>query len=175
MNPVLGLLAALLLVPPVPGSPPVGPAPPVEPLGAAPDSPAPQAVRPVPGSVLAGFDPPDLAWSAGHRGVDLAGSVGEVVRAALPGRVSFASGLAGRGVVVVDHGGRRTTYEPVLAWVAVGQAVGAGEVLGVLEPTPGHCVPAACLHWGLRVGEEYVDPLSLLGPRRVRLLPLFDP
>ena len=78
-------------------------------------------------------------------------------------------------MVVVDHGARRTTYEPVRAWVTVGQEVGAGEVLGVLESVPGHCYPATCLHWGLRLGEEYVDPLSLLGPRRVRLLPLFGP
>ncbi|MBP2477070.1 hypothetical protein JOF53_005942 [Crossiella equi] len=36
--------------------------------------------------------------------------------------------------------------------------------------------PAAgtCLHWGLRRGEDYLDPLSLFAPPRVRLLPWTD-
>ena len=38
--------------------------------------------------------------------------------AALPGRVSFAGRVAGKPVVVVDHGATRTTYEPVLALVS---------------------------------------------------------
>ena len=29
----------------------------------------------------------------------------------------------------------------------------------------------ACLHWGLRHGDVYLDPLALLGLGRVRLLP----
>ena len=36
-----------------------------------------------------------------------------------------------------------------------------------------HCLPAACLHWGLRAGDTYLDPLQLVGgPMPVRLLPL---
>ena len=54
------------------------------------------------------------------------GTVGQPVRAALPGTVTFAGMLAGRGVVVVDHGATRTTYEPVAATVAVGTPVAAG-------------------------------------------------
>ena len=73
--------------------------------------------------VVSRFDPPETRWGAGHRGVDLAGHVGQPVRAAAPGRVTFAGRLAGRGVVVVDHGGTRTTYEPVAASVAVGDTV----------------------------------------------------
>ena len=41
----------------------------------------------------------------------------QAVRAALPGTVSLRRPIAGRGVVVVDHGETRTTYEPVLATV----------------------------------------------------------
>ena len=73
-------------------------------------------LRPTP-EVVAGFDPPDSPYGAGHRGVDLAGSVGQVVHTALAGRVTFAGSIAGRGVVVVDHGPTRTTYEPVTATV----------------------------------------------------------
>jgi murein DD-endopeptidase MepM/ murein hydrolase activator NlpD len=93
------------------------------------------------------------------------------VRAALAGRVTFAGTLAGRGVVVVDHGATRTTYEPVAPAVAVGSHVDAGGVLGTLETGTSHCLPRTCLHWGLLRGAEYLDPLSLLGEAPVRLLP----
>ena len=75
------------------------------------------------------------------------------------------------------HGGRRTTYEPVVASVERGQAVAAGDVLGRLVVTDSHCFPAACLHWGLVEGDgdarTYLDPLSLVGGGPVRLLPLW--
>ena len=51
---------------------------------------------------------------------------GQPVLAALPGAVTYAGSLAGRGVVVVDHGATRTTYEPVAATVTVGTPVAAG-------------------------------------------------
>jgi murein DD-endopeptidase MepM/ murein hydrolase activator NlpD len=105
--------------------------------------------------------------------VDLAGGVGQPVRAGASGRVTFAGRLAGRGVVVVDHGATRTTYEPVAASVAVGDTVGAGAVLGRLELFASHCFPRACLHWGLIEGaDHYLDPLTLVGAGPVRLLPL---
>lgn len=130
----------------------------------------PLASRP---AVLSGFDPPDRQWGAGHRGVDLDGSAGQAVRAARSGTVTFAGPLAGRGVVVVGHGdGTRTTYEPVAASVAVGAEVGAGDELGRLSLRGSHCLPSTCLHWGWLRGEEYLNPLDLVGTRQVRLLPL---
>lgn len=123
-------------------------------------------------SVVGGFAPPASPWAAGHRGVDLSGRVGQPVRAALGGTVSFAGPLAGRGVLVVAHGATRTTYEPVAALVAVGARVARGEVVGALEGGGSHCAPAACLHWGWRRGETYLDPLLLVGGGPVRLLPL---
>ena len=127
-------------------------------------------VRPVAGGVVRGFDPPATRYGAGHRGVDLAAAVGEPVRAAGAGRVSYAGLLAGRGVVVVVHGQLRTTYEPVAASVHVGQAVGVGAVLGRLT-TGGHCT-GGCLHWGLLRGDVYLDPLQLLHRGPSRLLPV---
>ena len=127
---------------------------------------------PLPGSpaVLRGFEPPQSAWSAGHRGVDLRGWAGEPVLAAGAGRVTYAGLLAGRGVVTLTHdGGLRTTYEPVTASVRLGQLVAAGAVLGRLGA--GHCT-VVCLHWGLLRGDTYLDPLSLLTELPVRLLPL---
>lgn len=123
--------------------------------------------------VVAGFDPPEDPWGAGHRGVDLRGSPGQPVRSALPGTVSWAGVLAGRGVVVVDHGGTRTTYEPVESPVEVGAAVAAGDRIGRLSVVGSHCLPLACLHWGWIEGETYLDPLRLVGEGPVRLLPLW--
>lgn len=123
-------------------------------------------------AVVEGFAPPLSPYGAGHRGVDLAGRAGQVVRAAVGGRVTFAGSLAGRGVVVVAHGATRTTYEPVRASVAAGDLVAAGDRLGTLQSFASHCAPAACLHWGLIEGETYLDPLTLVGAGPVRLLPL---
>jgi murein DD-endopeptidase MepM/ murein hydrolase activator NlpD len=125
--------------------------------------------------VVAGFDPPTTPWGSGHRGVDLLGRPGQEVRTALAGTVTFAGLLAGRGVVVVDHGSTRTTYEPVDPAVRVGDVVPTGGVLGHLETGLSHCFPRTCLHWGLLRGAEYLDPLSLLGWAPVRLLPLARP
>lgn len=118
------------------------------------------------------FAPPESRYGAGHRGVDLVAPPGAPVLAAGAGRVSFAGMIAGRGVVVVVHGALRTTYEPVAASVAVGTLVGAGDVIGTLEPGHLGCAAAACLHWGLRRGEQYLDPLRLVQRGPVRLLPV---
>lgn len=127
---------------------------------------------PVP-EVVADFDPPSSPWGAGHRGVDLLGTHGQPVRSALPGRISFAGVLAGRGVMVVDHGATRTTYEPVAGSREVGESVAAGAVIGTLQLGGSHCFPRACLHWGWLKGETYLDPLRLVGMGPVRLLPLW--
>ncbi len=121
--------------------------------------------------VLERFDLPKEQWGAGHRGVDLVADVGDQVLAAAAGTVTFASQLAGRRVIVVDHGDVRTTYEPVFGAVTVGQQVAMGEVIGTLEPGT-HCLSEACLHWGLKQGDTYLDPTLLLGgSTQVRLLP----
>ncbi|RAO42269.1 uncharacterized protein GAR06_05192 [Micromonospora saelicesensis] len=119
------------------------------------------------------FDPPPRPWLPGHRGVDLAAPAGAVVRSAGPGTVLFAGLVAGRPVVTVGHAdGLRTTHEPVQPAVRPGQPVTAGAPLGELLPGHPGCPAEACLHWGLRRGEEYLDPLALLGLGPVRLLPL---
>jgi len=119
------------------------------------------------------FEPPPHQYGAGHRGVDLYGSPGQPVLAAGDGTVAFAGMVAGRPVVSVDHaGGLRTTYEPVAAGVVIGQFVRRGDVLGTLQEGHPGCPTPTCLHWGVRRGEEYLDPLWLLTSGRVRLLPL---
>jgi murein DD-endopeptidase MepM/ murein hydrolase activator NlpD len=132
---------------------------------------------PLAGTVVVerGFDPPRTAYGPGHRGVDLRASVGQPVRAAGAGRVSYAGLLAGRGVVTVTHaGGLRTTYEPVAAEVRVGASLARGAILGRLTEGHASCRRASCLHWGLLRGRVYLNPLSLVQPAEVRLLPLGD-
>jgi murein DD-endopeptidase MepM/ murein hydrolase activator NlpD len=120
-------------------------------------------------TVLRGWEPPATTYGRGHRGVDLAAPAGTPVRAVVAGRVSFAGRVAGKGVVSVELTGTdlRTTYEPVTASVEKGDEVAAGEVVGTVEPAGSHCT-TTCVHWGLRRGETYLDPLSLLPPWLLR-------
>ncbi|MQY39337.1 hypothetical protein SRB17_73590 [Streptomyces sp. RB17] len=158
----LGLLLMVLTPSAWAEPPPPAPAPP-------PAAPVPAIARSWPVGVhplvLRGWEPPATVYGPGHRGVDLSAPAGSTVRAVAPGRVSFAGRVAGRGVVSVDLSGTdlRTTYEPVSASVRKGDEVRAGEVVGRVEATGSHC-PATCVHWGLRRGETYLDPLSLLPP-----------
>lgn len=119
------------------------------------------------------FDAPAQDWLPGHRGVDLLAFAGDAVLAAGDGVVVFAGPVGGRGVVTLLHGdGRTTTYEPVAPEVGIGDTVSAGQRIGRLHEGSGHCgeLPS-CLHWGLRDGETYLDPMSLLLVGRPSLLP----
>jgi murein DD-endopeptidase MepM/ murein hydrolase activator NlpD len=159
-----------------PGSPPADPPadPPVPPVSA-PDAPVTAGrfgwpLAP-PHPVMRPFEAPSSPYGPGHRGIDIGGTAGAPVLAAGDGVVVFAGQLAGRGVVSVDHpNGLRTTYEPVAPVVKAGRRVSAGAVLGHLRPGHAGC-PGVCLHWGVRRGEEYLDPLALVATGHVRLLP----
>ncbi|MFI7134220.1 peptidoglycan DD-metalloendopeptidase family protein [Nonomuraea sp. NPDC050153] len=123
--------------------------------------------------ILRHFTPPPEPWLAGHRGIDLAAPASTPVLAAGPGTVRFAGPVAGKGVVTIEHeGGFRTTYLPVEASVRRGQPVTPGSLLGLIEASPGHC-QESCLHWGLRRGTHYLNPLLLLGQAPIRLLPFW--
>lgn len=161
--PALLLLACLLVAGPAIAEPA---SPPEVPAGGL-------WVPPLPGpEVTRSFEPPGSPYGPGHRGVDLAAAPGAVVVAAGDGVVAFAGAVAGRTVVSIDHpGGLRTTYEPVDPSVGAGQRVARGSPIGTLAAGHAGCPAAACLHWGLRRGETYLDPLQLLAPPRIRLLP----
>lgn len=118
------------------------------------------------------FEAPPQRWAAGHRGVDLAAQEGEVVVAPATGVVTFAGTVVDRGVLTITHpDGRRSSLEPVRPLAVAGTPVAAGDVVAVVAG-PAHCAPLACLHWGVREDETYVDPLALLpGAGPVVLLP----
>ncbi|MDC7123772.1 M23 family metallopeptidase [Cellulomonas fimi] len=125
-----------------------------------------------PVEVLAPFEAPPAPWAAGHRGVDLRAGPGVLVGAPATGTVTFVGPVAGRGVVTVTHDdGLRSSVEPVAALVVVGARVAPGDPLGTVEPTGGHCAATACLHWGVRRGDVYVDPVALVEGGPIVLLP----
>lgn len=128
---------------------------------------------PLAGEVVAFFDDPAVPWGPGHRGVDIAGVEGAPVLAAGDGVVAYVGVVVDRPVVSIDHpDGIRTTYEPVAGSVEVGDAVGQAQVIGTLVADASHCAPRVCLHWGAKIGDDYIDPLSLLSDPVIRLYPV---
>ncbi|MCI2240240.1 M23 family metallopeptidase [Paenibacillus sp. TRM 82003] len=172
------LAAALVTTPAVPAVPEAAAAPAApEPAGPAPGAgwagwAWPLHPRP---AVLRGYDEVGR-YAPGHRGLDLTASVGQPVLAPQDGVVVFAGPVAGRGVVVLEHaGGLRSTYEPVTASAAVGARTSRGEPFAALAEGA-HCGKRACLHLGVRRGEDYLDPLAFLTPAAAPvLLPLGRP
>ena len=127
-------------------------------------------------AVLRVFDPPDRPWLSGHRGVDLRAAYdGAPVTAPAAGKVSFVAFVVDRPVVTIDHGnGLRSSFEPVESTLRTGSAVGEGSVLG--RALPGHCGRTPCIHWGVRRGDEYLNPLAFVMDLRPSiLLPPVDP
>jgi murein DD-endopeptidase MepM/ murein hydrolase activator NlpD len=132
----------------------------------------PLAPRPV---VLRAFDAPEKPWLSGHRGVDLQATAdGGPVTSPESGTVSFVGIVVDRPVITVDHGnGLRSSFEPVRSGLKKGATVAKGDVLGALMT--GHCGATACVHWGVRRGEDYVNPLGFVMDLRPSiLLPLHE-
>jgi murein DD-endopeptidase MepM/ murein hydrolase activator NlpD len=132
---------------------------------------------PVTGPVIRGYDPPDSPYGSGHRGIDIAASVGTTVVAADAGVVSFAGPVGGQLFVSVDHGSGVVSSYSYLSLVQVrkGDLVPRGATLG--RSGSGHAgVTPTHLHFGVRVNGAYADPMAFLGPPSVvsliRLAPL---
>ncbi len=121
-------------------------------------------------AVLRAFDPPDKPWMSGHRGVDLeAMHDGVPVTSPESGTVSFVGVVVDRPVITIDHGGGvRSSFEPVDSPLAVGSVVAKGSSIGTLQP--GHCGASACVHWGVRRGDAYVNPLEFVTDLRPSIL-----
>jgi murein DD-endopeptidase MepM/ murein hydrolase activator NlpD len=148
---------------------------------ASPVSPVPGSYAwPVVGPVIRGFEPPSGPYSPGHRGIDIAVPFGTTIHAPHDGVVSFAGWVAGALYLSIDHpDGVRTTYSWLSAVsVHKGQSVHRGDVVGATGH--GHPeVPTPHLHFGARIGSEYIDPMFLLDGADVadmiRLAPLDGP
>ena len=88
------------------------------------------------------------------------------------GMVHFVGTVVDRGVLTIRVDERtQISVEPVRSELTVGEAVTQGEQIAVVEGTS-HC-GASCLHVGVRVDREYVNPFRLFfGDLKPHLLPL---
>ncbi len=129
---------------------------------------------PQPARVTRAFDLPHR-YAAGHRGIDLAAAPETPVFAVADGTVRFVGKVVDRPVLSIQHpDGLISTYEPVTSDLRRGQQVTARQPIGKVAPHPTHR-PNGGLHLGARIGDDYLDPLTLLGrPPRAVLLPLHN-
>jgi murein DD-endopeptidase MepM/ murein hydrolase activator NlpD len=153
---------------------------PVPPPAAAPGRPrVPALWMPAAGAVVRGFDARAGPYGPGHRGIDVAASVGAVARAAAAGVVVFAGPVAGSTWVSIQVApGVVVTVGPLLDEAVPVGRVRARAPVGRVAPghAPGGLGGAATLHLSVRVDGEYVDPLAYLVDRpRPRLAPLPAP
>lgn len=118
-------------------------------------------------TVVRSFSPAAAHWLPAHRGVDLLATRGQPVRAPRAGTVVYVGRVAGRPVLTLRVGRKRFTFEPVRSSQTVGDQVAAGERIGIVGHG-GHCA-ARCVHWGVKLAGEYVDPLGFL-PRDAPVL-----
>ena len=120
---------------------------------------------PVVGPVIQTFDPPDTPYGSGHRGIDIAASVGTTVVAPADGTVTFAGPVGGYLFLTIDHGGGLSSTYSWLSekLVRKGDRVLQGQpVASTGRGHPGAPIPH--LHLGVKLDGAYVDPLSYLGP-----------
>jgi murein DD-endopeptidase MepM/ murein hydrolase activator NlpD len=125
-----------------------------------------------PRSVARPFIAPATRFGPGHRGIDVRG--GPTLYAPADGVVRFAGVVVDRPVLSLDHGaGVLSSFEPVVALVAAGDAVERGQVIGTV--IAGHCA-TPCVHVGVRVDGDYVSPLAWFGgiPRSILLPTRWD-
>lgn len=114
------------------------------------------------------FSLPGGPYQAGHRGLDLPGSVGQTIRSPSSGTVTFVGWVVDRPVLSlrIDEN-TVASFEPVESELSIGDRVLRGAALGEIA-AGGHC-SERCLHLGVRVNDEYVNPLRYLRPRPVLL------
>ncbi len=122
---------------------------------------------PVDGVVVDPFRAPACTWCAGNRGIEFSVDRNSRVSAAGSGNVVFVGQVAGTRYVVVElPGGWRHTYGRLASTrVVAGDVVLAGADIARTTTD---------FFFGLRVGDEYVDPAPYIGEMvgRARLIPV---
>jgi len=101
-----------------------------------------------------------------HEGLDIDGRTGDPVRAAAAGTVLMAGrDLCGGLAVGLDHGNGLSSWYGHLSRIAVrvGQQIDVEAVIGRVGNTG--CSLGSHLHFAIRVGDTFVDPLPYLPQR----------
>src|SRR4051794_13498000 len=122
---------------------------------------------PLAGQVITPYRNGDDPYAAGqHRGIDIAGRVGDPVVAAVGGRVGFAgrAGSSGLTVTVRTADGRYDTSYLHLSSLSVrrGDTVAGGRRIGAVGTTGRRSAEHPHLHFGVRdagTRHAYHDPL----------------
>ena len=128
---------------------------------------APCWLPPVDAPVSDPYREPACRWCPGNRGIEYRVRPHTVIRSVAAGVVTFSGSVAGVDYVVVAHAdGRRTTYGSL-----VDRSVGRGDRVAGRSRIGS---ATGRFHFGLRVGDRYVDPTPLLGRLEgtPRLIPL---
>ena len=119
-------------------------------------------------------------YGPGHRGVDFAAAPGTPVRAANDGDRHFAGSVAGTLHVTLAHGtaiSARRTRSCSRSRCTRARPVARGDIVGVSGGSDDDHA-ATVLHFGVRVGDRYVDPMLLFRPddltKLVHLVPAAD-
>ena len=104
-------------------------------------------------------------WGRNHNGIDYGGRVGDPVKAADGGTVSFAgwdNGGYGK-LIKINHGNGKVTYYAHLNSinVSVGQKVAQGQLIGKVGNTGRSTGPH--LHFEIRINGKPVNPSNYVG------------
>lgn len=118
-------------------------------------------IRPYYGVVTSRFG---ARWGRNHNGVDYGGKIGDPVKAADGGTVTYAGWYSGYGnFIKISHGNGKETYYGHLSAINVknGQKVAQGEVIGKVGNTGNSTGPH--LHFEIRINGKPVNPLGYVG------------
>lgn len=126
---------------------------------------------PVPGPMVSPYGPEGRY--AGHHGADFSAPAGTPVFAAGSGTITFAGSVAGMLTITIDHGDLRSSVSYLSE---VGAKAGARVEIGAVIGHSGIAHGRAAVHFSIRIGDTYTDPMPFLlcrvgGEERLYLLP----
>ena len=116
-------------------------------------------------SNFGGRSSPTEGASSNHQGIDVGAPEGSTIKAAASGTVVISTYSKSAGnYVMINHGGGVYTVYMHMSSIAVsaGQSVGMGDTIGYVGSTGYSTGPH--LHFGVRVGGSYVNPLNYVSP-----------
>lgn len=108
--------------------------------------------------VLKPFQQAAHPWLGGHTGIDIFVPDGSLLLAPGYGRIWFAGKVAGREVITLEVEGMLISFDAATTTLNTGEVVAKGQIFGI--SVDHHC-GNNCLHLGLRVSGNYLNPLLL--------------